>query len=66
MAAPWRRTEAACGRIREALGKRLDGVNAGGVDGRHVAQPQNHHRLEGFDIDVASTSFSVVPKRNGP
>ena len=34
----------------QALGEGLDGVNAGGVDGGHVAQAQNDDRLEGFDI----------------
>ena len=36
---------------REALGEGLDGVNAGGVDGGHVAQAQDDDRLEGFDVD---------------
>ena len=34
----------------QALGECLDGVNAGGVDGRHIAQAQNDDRLKGFDV----------------
>ena len=31
--------------------KSLDSVNAGGVDGRHVAQAQNDHRCKCFEVD---------------
>ena len=37
--------------VMEALGKCLDGVDAGGVDGGHVAETQDDDGFEGFKID---------------
>jgi hypothetical protein len=53
-------------RFVQSFGKGLDGMNPGGVDGRHIAQPQNDDRLKFSTFTVASTSFSVVPHKNGP
>ena len=35
---------------REALREGLDGVSAGGIDGRHVAQAEDDDRREGLDV----------------
>ena len=51
----------------QAIGELLKGVDAGRVERRHVAKTQDHHvpKLLVRSL-VASASFSVVPKRNGP
>ena len=51
---------------RSRFAERLDGVNAGGVDGGHVAQAQNHDGVERLGVQRCLDSFSVVPNRNGP
>ena len=37
--------------VVQALGEGLDGVDAGGVDGGHVAEAQDDDGLEGVDVD---------------
>ena len=41
----------------KASGECLDGVNAGGVDGRHVAQAQNDDGREGFKVGRCLDKF---------
>ena len=36
--------------VVQSLGEVLDGMNAGGVDSRHITQPQNDHRLKGLNV----------------
>ena len=42
--------EGAAGVVK-ALGEGLDGVNAGGVDGGHIAEAQDDDGLEGVDVN---------------
>ncbi len=66
-AAAWRRRAAGCGPTsRRRLAKRLDGVDAGGVDGRHVAQAQDHHRLKGLEIGRCFDQLFRRPKQERP
>ena len=56
-AAPWLRTGGSATRLGKAFCERFDGVNAGGIDGGHIAQADDNYRLEGFDVGCGFDQF---------
>ena len=52
--------------LTQSIGELLQGMDAGCVESGHIPKAQDHDVCKRLQILVASASFSVVPKRNGP